>query len=174
MRKGLRDLRRAKRGEWEEKRYQYLKERKGFKEVCKESKLRWKKEIEEELKAIATEENFSRFVNKGRRQRPRVQGEIIEEDWVKHFKKLLNGEGSEERGWREEAIGEEGDEFWDREITEEEVNEVIGKIPVRKAAGTDEIEPEVWKFATKSIDKVYWIYLTKYGGVESYRRNGKL
>ncbi len=92
MRKGLRELR-ARKEEWDVKRHQYLSARRQYKQVCKESIVKWKKKIEGEVMAIKTEEDFWKFVNKGRRHRTRVRGGIPEEEWVKHFEKQLSGEG---------------------------------------------------------------------------------
>ncbi len=43
------------------------------------------------------------------------------------------------------------EEQWEREVTEEEVNEAIGRVPIHKVTGTDEIDNETWKYATKSV-----------------------
>ncbi len=91
MRKSLWELRIARKREWESIRPKYLRERRRFREVCKVSKLIWKKKIEEEVKAIKTENDFWQFVNKGRKRRKVIRSTIAEEEWVHHFDLLLGG-----------------------------------------------------------------------------------
>ncbi len=98
---------------------------------------------------------------------------IMEDDWVRHFEVLFGEEESVGEGWREEASGEtEIEDRWEREITEE-VNRVIARVRIRKAAGGDELEPEVWIYATKAARQGLIDLKNKVGSSGRYQWIGK-
>ncbi len=56
--------------------------------------------------------------------------------------------------WREESEGEEEkEERFEREIIEEEVNKAIKRVAIKKAPGGDEIDPEIWKYASIEVQQ---------------------
>ncbi len=66
----------------------------------------------------------------------------------------MGGEEAIEGGWMEGRSEEiSGDDRWEREIAEEEVGRAINEIAVRKAAGSDAIESEVWKYAPPEVKR---------------------
>ncbi len=69
VRESLRDLRGAQEGVRQEIRQRYLGERRKIREVCEDSKRKWKRKLEGDVMAIKTEEEFWKFVNKGKRCR---------------------------------------------------------------------------------------------------------
>ncbi len=152
MRKSLRELRGGQDAGREELRLRYLKERRGYRDRCEQSKKIWQKKIEEEVREIKTEEEFWKFVNKGRRKRNQSRLKIDDELWVRHFEEQMGGKGEVEGGWKDGTTEErEEDGIWDNEITQEEVNKAIRSMGLHKAAGTDGLEPEVWKYANPEV-----------------------
>ncbi len=151
LRKSLREIREGREEGTERRRQQYLIKRRRYREVCAESKGKWKTKVEDKIK---TEADFWKFVNKGRRKINNGGERITEERWIKHFADQLGGEEAIEADWmegRSEEISRE--DRWEREITEEEVGRAINEIAVRKAAGSDEIESEVWKYAPPEVKR---------------------
>ncbi len=76
-RKCLKRLRQVPENEWERCRGEYLEARRHFRRVCEESKERWKKKMEREVKSIITEEDFWKFINQGRKKRNRGENTIV-------------------------------------------------------------------------------------------------
>lgn len=91
------------------------------------------------------------MINRERRKNKRVKEEIEMEEWDSHFRKVLGGVESKvvirkmiERGKVEK-------------ISREEINRVIRKMKLGKAAGRDDIVNEVWKYGGKEIREWLWI-----------------
>lgn len=91
-----------------------------------------------------------KYIKKERHQRESADVDIGKEDWIEHFRNLLEGE--EEKGTRKVNTETESNEKTEREelkITEEEMDSAIAKLKRRKAAGEDGIGNEVWINADK-------------------------
>ncbi len=155
VRRRLKEMRNAKEGERELCREEYIRARRNWKKICEESRKQWRKEIAGEVANLKNEEEFWKFINKERRNKKGVRNNIGEQEWVEHFKEQLGGQIQRtewEDVWTEEETrAEEG--IWSEDITEEEVEREIRKLSVKKAAGGDSLENEVWKYATETIKR---------------------
>lgn len=78
------------------------------------------------------------IVNRERKKRNKINEGIEMREWEKHFKRLLGGvEGKVTRGEKKTE---------EKEISREEIREVVRKIKDGKAVGTDEVPGELWKY----------------------------
>jgi hypothetical protein len=97
-------------------------------------------------------ENVKKFARKDRQI-----GDISEEQWLEHFKKVFavdNVDVEEDADVTFEQIidgGDINDDILNKNITPEEVIEAILKLKGNKAAGPDGIIPEIFKHSCKSI-----------------------
>ncbi|KAK0169380.1 hypothetical protein PV328_012122, partial [Microctonus aethiopoides] len=69
----------------------YLKERKKFKEMCREKERKKQEKELAEIKEAKTEKKIWEFINKYRKARPGVNKNIGIEVWKEHFCQLLKG-----------------------------------------------------------------------------------
>lgn len=127
-------------------------ERKNFLEMkrkhvklCREKQEQEKEKEQEKLLGIKDRNEVLKYIKRERQQRETADEDIEEEEWVKHFMNLLEGE--EGRKIKEVNSGAEKGEITEIEefkITEEEINRAIMKLRRRKAAGEDGISNEAW------------------------------
>jgi len=80
-------------------RSELLKERKEYKEWCKERKREYERQKEEKMRnrtEIRTEQEAWKYINRFRKKREVVKEEISEEEWKQHFMDILEGEEQRE------------------------------------------------------------------------------
>ncbi|XP_077272062.1 uncharacterized protein LOC143902767 [Temnothorax americanus] len=146
-------LRKWKKGEGEKA--EYIKKRKEYREMIKEKKEKEKERIIEEARKAKNEKEVWKFINRERKHRKEVNEEISEEQWNKHFKKLLGGVGAKQETAKEKQ--ETGDSCENQEgIRREEVEEIIKKMKNRKAAGADGMPNEVWTNGGSRLKEAIW------------------
>lgn len=141
MKKAYRDWREEKE---EKEKYKLLIRE--FRELCKRKEEVRLERIEEEIRNCRTETQIWKIINKERKRVAPIQEDISMEEWKRHFMRLLEGS---EKDKREEAEKRnlEGDQ--EEDIRDEEIEEQIKKLKKKKAAGTDGIESEVWRYIAK-------------------------
>lgn len=89
------------------------------------------------------------MVNREKKMRERIEGNIKVEKWVKYFKGLLGGvEKRRKRGRRKVREGDR-----ELEITRGEVKRVIGRLREGKAVGKDGIPGEIWKYRGEKVKR---------------------
>ena len=98
--KAKKNFRKAKGEEIERKRREFYRKRKEYRDICDRKKLGLKEREEKELEKINTECQAWKYINKYRSKREGVSEKISIEEWVKHFREVLGGEGGENRGYR--------------------------------------------------------------------------
>lgn len=154
-RKLRRKMRKWRRGKCEME--EFLRKRK---EWCREKRREHERQEEEKIKRVRTEQEAWKYINRFRKRKERVEEEISEEKWKKHFMKTL--EGKEQAVMMEEEEGEEEEEEKkeESEITKEELIKQLKKMKIGKAP-EDELENEVWKFMPKNIEKAVWKLMKK-------------
>ena len=91
------------------------------------------KRQEDELKEIKNENQVWTYINKFRKRKEKKDNNIKEEEWVKHFRLLLDGTEEKVLGCKRTA--QEMKRAWD----------VVKK---GKAAGYDEIPNEAWMYGS--------------------------
>lgn len=129
----------------------YLKERKEWREHCKEKEREWKENEMEKIRNLKNENEIWNFLKGVNKKREKVENEISDEQWMEHFRKLL--EGSDEM-----KIGQARRREEDREeeekliITEAEIKLAWNMLKKKKAAGFDGIPNEAWIFGGKGIN----------------------
>lgn len=134
--------------EWKEKK----------KELEKEMK---KQEMEEIIRAIRTEEEAWKYINKYRKRRERIDESIEMEKWFEHFMNLLEGseEGivnteEEKMEKEEEEVKEKKEEEEEDKITKEEIILQLRRLKKGRAPGENGIENEAWRLMSKEIEEV--------------------
>ncbi|XP_070521639.1 arginine and glutamate-rich protein 1-like [Cardiocondyla obscurior] len=123
-----------------------------YKRLCEEKKLqervRWEKGIEK----IRTEEKVWKIVNKGRKKRKEIEEKIKIKEWDEYFRKILGGVERRVGG----ELSKEKEEDVEEDIHREEFEKVIRKLKKGKAAGSDKIENEIWKWGGRDVKKKLW------------------
>ena len=146
-RKVKKQVRRVKNGKSKGK--EYIEKRKEYKNVLKEKKKKWGKEMLERLSRIKKGKEFWKEINKRRKKGKKISERIKKEEWERHFRELLEGENQKRtREWRE--VKEEKEE---EEISEREIEEAIKKGKKKKAPKPDGVPNEAWKYATMEVKK---------------------
>lgn len=125
----------------------YRKERKKWKELCREKERGIKEEEEAQLRGIKNETEAWKFINKYRKKRETVENSIGKHEWLEHFRNLLEG-SSERKVGEERKVEEEKIELEDTEI-----RKAIKNAKRKKAGGIDEITNEAWIFGEEIIEK---------------------
>lgn len=140
-------------------REKFLEERKKRKYL--ESKRRKKREEGKELKDLKNEAGVWKYINKKRRKREWKENSI-KKKWRKYFMNLLEGTEinteenkedmeNEDRRQRERGEREEQEIGSGMELGEEKIAKAVTKIKMKKAAGTDGIHMEAWRYGGKEI-----------------------
>lgn len=153
---------------------EYWKERKEYKEWCKEKKREHERQEEEKIRGIRTEQEAWKYINRFRKRREGIDEEISMDKWKQHFMEILEGE--EKRiEMEEEKEEEEEEEEEEQEITREEVIEQLKRLKMEKAPGEDGLENEVWRYMPKSIGEAMVNLLNKIwkgGGIPQEWKKG--
>lgn len=119
---------------------EYLKERREWKNTCRESEKEWKKELDAELKGIKHENEVWKFINKYRKKKKKVVNNIMENEWVEYFMKLLGGAETEKLGERRKREQVDKEEI---KLDEWEIKKAWRGLKKKKAAGFDGSPNEV-------------------------------
>lgn len=110
----------------------------------------------ERIKKLKNEAEVWKFINKKRRKRQWMKNYIKKEKWIEHFKELLKGVenlGRKEdrhvvKEIREKEKGEEiAKELEEEDLKEEEIEEALRRMKLKKTYGCDGIPMEAWKYA---------------------------
>lgn len=132
-------------------------------------KLKWERQVME----AKTEEQVWKIVNRERKRKKWMNEGIEMAKWDEYFKGLLRG--VEWRVIKGSDRGEKEDE--EKELTREEVEEMIKKLKDGKAMEEDGIPNKVWKYGRKEVERWIWeLYIAEYrGGMErkSFNANRK-
>lgn len=107
---------------------EFLRERKEYKEWCREKRREHESQEEEKIKRIRTEQEAWKCINRFRKRREGIDEEISEEKWKKHFMKTLEGEEQVmEAVMMEEGEGgeEEEEKEEDSEMTKEKLIKIL-------------------------------------------------
>lgn len=124
--------------------------RKEYRELCEKKQEEQKRKEEKEVEKIRTEAEAWKFINKRRKKKENVCGNIKMEEWVKHFMEALGG--VEER--KVEVEGRRGiNRTEDEGIGEEEIQNEVRRLKEGKAAGIDQIRNEAWKEGGEKVGK---------------------
>lgn len=83
------DLRRLKKGKIS--REEYIKKKNEYKKWCREKRKKVEEEEEERIKAIRTEEEAWKYINRYRKKREGIDENIDMKNWNRHFMELLRG-----------------------------------------------------------------------------------
>lgn len=97
------ELKKLKKGKID--RETYVERRKEYRKWCDRERKRHEKEEEETIKAIRTEEEAWKYINKYRKRREGIDESIEIDKWFEYFMNLLDG--SEERMVRTEEENRE-------------------------------------------------------------------
>lgn len=144
LRKELRKLKNNKitKGEYAEK-------KKGYKKWCKEKRKEYEKEEEKKIKSIKIEAEAWKYINKFRRKKEGVDKNIKLNSWRKHFMEIL--EGVNERIKIEDEEDKEREEEEIQDLEPGEIRKQINRLKNGKAAGSDGIRNEKWKYMTEGL-----------------------
>lgn len=118
-----------------------------MREKHKEGRRRNDEKIWREIEQNRDHKKFWKMIKKHRKRKNNPASEIKEEEWIGHFKELLEGRDNR-KGRRAETEEEEEDEMTkelNKEFTMEELNKVIRKLKKNKALGTDGLINEFYK-----------------------------
>lgn len=125
----------------------YLAVREKHRELCTRKKEKRKEELIEEVKAIRSDTEAWKVINKYRKKRIKICNDIPKKKWKEYFMNLLAGkeqrEVAKERRWK----AEDGEP----DQTEEEIEEQIRNLKVKKATREDQIPGEAWKYCTGQV-----------------------
>lgn len=140
-------LRKWWRGEGDDR--EYREGKREYKILCKKKKEEGRNRLMEEANRAKSETEVWRIINRERGRRKEICQKISMEEWRKHFNKLL--EGVEE--WKKERREDEGEE----EIREERLSrEEVRELKSGKAAGSDGLVNEMWKYGGAELEAATW------------------
>lgn len=127
----------------------YLGVKRKHGKLCKEKEEEKQRE-QRKLQEIKDRNEVLKYIKKERQQKEQIDKDIKEDEWIEHFKNLL--EGKEERTRKESTKREQekreipGEKIM---ITDQEIERAIAKLKKKKAAGEDGIRNEAWVYAYK-------------------------
>ncbi|XP_070519746.1 golgin subfamily A member 6-like protein 22 [Cardiocondyla obscurior] len=131
---------------------EYKKSKKEYKKLCDRKKEEEKRKWEKEVEQAKTKGDVWKIVNKGRKERRGVDEKIEIREWKDYFRGVLGG-----MEWR---VGEEversKEEDEKKEMEREEFEKVIKKLKKGKAAGSDDIENEIWREGGEEVKEELW------------------
>lgn len=122
----------------------YLEIKRRHAKLCKEKQ----EEEKEKLMEIKDRNEVLKYIKREKQQRETADESIEEEEWIKHFMNLLEGEEGrkiKEEDGRTERQGTTKPE--ELKISKDEIDKAIGKLKKRKAAREDGIRNEAWIYA---------------------------
>ncbi|KZC15032.1 hypothetical protein WN55_08624 [Dufourea novaeangliae] len=133
-------------------REEYIAERRRHRELCKTKREKRKEEVVEEVKAVKTESEAWKIINKYRKKRTRISNEIPPKKWKEYFMNLLGGK---EQGEAERRIRKRREEDDERDLTTEEIEEQIQKLKKkRRQQGKMKYPEELKRRGEKMSEKV--------------------
>ncbi|XP_011637362.1 trichohyalin-like [Pogonomyrmex barbatus] len=158
------ELGRLKRGKIS--REEFVQKRKEYRDWCKKEKHKHEREEEERIKAIRTEEEAWRYINKYRKKKEGISESIEIERWTTHFMELLDGSKDkiimkEEEEEKKTKKAKQEREKEENELTREEIIKQLIELKKRKAPGENEIENEAWRLMSKEIGETFVMLLNK-------------
>lgn len=124
-------------------RSKYQEERREWRELCKSKEKECKEFEEEQLRLIKNENEVWAFLNRSRKKRVKVEGNIENKTWKEHFVSLLEGSETRKLGKSRQKCEEE-DEKEKEKISAREIKEAWSFLKKRKAPGADGIPNEAW------------------------------
>ncbi|XP_070522902.1 golgin subfamily A member 6-like protein 22 [Cardiocondyla obscurior] len=131
---------------------EYKKSKKEYKKLCDRKKEEEKRKWEKEVEQAKTKGDVWKIVNKGRKERRGVDEKIEIREWKEYFRGVLGG--IEWRVGGEVERSKEEDE--EKEMEREEFEKVIKKLKKGKAAGSDDIENEIWREEGEEVKEELW------------------
>lgn len=149
VRTDLTRFRKSKTGIDKEK---YIKSRKALKKLVKKKKDKREEENWEEVARSKDTREFWKAIKKYRPGKNSHNGDINDDEWVTHFKELLEGETESEaerdgqmRNEREDDEDADNGQDFNTDISEREVTRELRKMKNGKAPGEDGILNEFYK-----------------------------
>ena len=144
--------------EYQQEKTNYLEKKVEYHRLVREKRKEFNNQTKKQiLNDIKDSKKFWKRIKTLSATRPQLPNITILE-WEEHFKKVHNPEESNAGASRDEQINETlnqeelvMDEELDAEISQEEIKLVIDKLKAGKAAGLDEIGPELIKLAEPGV-----------------------
>lgn len=139
-------------------RISYCETRKQYKKLLSEKEKQFKTKCRQELENnLGDPKKFWGSVKKFS-SRGKQMGDISEEQWLNHFKRVFDAEEVQDNSSESFRFSESGgfcetdqNDLLDADITKEEVAESIQHLKAHKAAGPDGIVPEIFKHSASTI-----------------------
>ncbi|XP_043476186.1 uncharacterized protein LOC122507501 [Leptopilina heterotoma] len=133
----------------------YLEKRREWRTICKQKEKDHKEKEENDLKNIKDEKEVWKYLNKGRKKKSIEDNNIKDEEWIEHFKNLLEGSEVRITGTAGDLNREEKEE---EKLRKEEITKAMKNMKKGKAAGIDNIPYEVWMYGgVDLIDRFYTV-----------------
>ena len=144
--------------EYQQEKTNYLEKKIEYHRLVREKRKEYNNQTKKQILGdIKDSKKFWKRIKMLSANRPRLPNITISQ-WEEHFKKVHNPEtnnaGTQGDEQPEETINQEEiitDEDLDAEISQEEIKQVIDKLKNGKAAGIDEIGPELIKLAEPGV-----------------------
>ena len=144
--------------EYQQEKTNYLEKKMEYHRLVREKRKEFNSQTKKQiLNDIKDSKKFWKRIKTLSANRPKLPNITIME-WENHFRKVHNPEVNNTEATGEEAVDEttnqneiEMDEELDAEISHEEIKQVIDKLKAGKAAGLDEVGPELIKLAEPGV-----------------------
>ena len=149
-------LRKFSRSHLSQDRIVYCRLRKEYKKLISQKEKEYKQKQTKELESSLNDPKaFWRNIKKHIRKDNQM-GDITENKWVEHFKKVFNSdkdttEDEEVRSFTYTDEGDKEDHEFNEAITMQEVQDAINHLKTNKAAGPDGIIPEIFMHSSETI-----------------------
>lgn len=124
----------------------YLKGRQEFRKLCTEKEENYKEQEIKSIKALKSETEIWKYINKGRKTRTTCSKDITTRKFKEHFMNILEGSEEEKGGSRRAVLNTEEDE---KDLEVDEIDKQIKKLKKKKATGTDGIQNEHWIYCSE-------------------------
>lgn len=149
-------------------RRKFIEMKQGHAKLCREKQEEEKEKEQKKLLGIKDRNEVLKYIKRERQQREPANEDIEEEEWIGHFKNLLEGEDEKRtKETNNETEKEEEAEIEEYKITEQDMDKAIARLKRRKAAGEDGIRNEAWINADKKTkEKLRSIIQKVYNGAE--------
>lgn len=149
-------------------RRKFIEMKQGHAKLYREKQEEEKEKEQKKLLGIKDRNEVLKYIKRERQQREPADEDIEEEEWIGHFKNLLEGEDEKRtKETNNEAEKEEEAEIEEYKITEQDMDKAIARLKRRKAAGEDGIRNEAWINADKKTkEKLRSIIQKVYNGAE--------
>ena len=139
--------------EYQQEKTNYLEKKIEYHRLIREKRKEFNSQTKKQiLNDIKDSKKFWKRIKMLSANRPKLPNITILA-WEEHFKKVHNPETVNEEPREEEPVDQElvTDDELDAEISQEEIKQVIDKLKAGKAAGPDEIGPELIKLAEPGV-----------------------